>query len=280
MKKQLLFGTMLLGSVFMGAAQETIFSEDFNSETFDFAAEGWVQHKLDGQTNNPAMSDYFPANMVWGILLFGNAPENQFAASTSFFTNAGVAANRWLVTPAIEIPASGAMLTFTDATGDVDAPDGYELYVSTTGTAVADFGMTPIVTRTMNSEDFTERTVDLAAYAGETIHIAWRHNTTNGFLFLLDDVAVTSATAGVNDVFASKFSVYPNPANDVITIANAENMLVNGVKITDLKGRVVKEAKLAGTVEAQISISDLASGMYMVTVSSDKGTATKKIIKN
>ena len=56
-------------------------------------------------------------------------------------------------------------------------------------------------------------------------------------------------------------------------------MLVNGVKITDLNGRVVKEAKLAGTAEAQINISDLASGMYMVTVSSDKGTATKKSLK-
>ena len=66
----------------------------------------------------------------------------------------------------------------------------------------------------------------------------------------------------------------------MINIANAENILVNGVVITDLNGRTVKNVSYNGVTEAQINVSDLAAGMYMMTVSSDKGTMTKKIVKN
>jgi hypothetical protein len=99
-------------------------------------------------------------------------------------------------------------------------------------------------------------------------------------LLILFDVAMTGGPAGVDEVLASKFSVFPNPANNVINIANAENILVNGVVITDLNGRTVKSTNYNGVTEAQINIADLASGMYMMTVSSDKGTMTKKIVKN
>lgn len=87
-------------------------------------------------------------------------------------------------------------------------------------------------------------------------------------------------TAGVNENLISKLSVFPNPANDVVTIANNENILVNGVEVVDLNGRTVKTAKFDGVANAQINVSDLASGVYMMTISSDKGSVTKKMVKN
>ncbi|HYD91756.1 MAG TPA: T9SS type A sorting domain-containing protein [Flavobacterium sp.] len=94
------------------------------------------------------------------------------------------------------------------------------------------------------------------------------------------EITAEGGNLSTNDILASKFTVYPNPANNVINIANAENILVNGVVITDLNGRTVKNVSYNGVTEAQINVSDLASGMYMMTVSSDKGTMTKKIVKN
>lgn len=94
----------------------------------------------------------------------------------------------------------------------------------------------------------------------------------------IDNVSF-NATAGNDEFLSSKLSIYPNPANDVINVSNADNILINGAEIVDLNGRTVKVAKFNGVSEAQINISDLASGMYMMTVSSDQGTLTKKIVK-
>jgi hypothetical protein len=100
----------------------------------------------------------------------------------------------------------------------------------------------------------------------------------SGWLIVYD--IIVTAVLSTNDVLSSQFSVFPNPSTNVINIANAENILVNGIEIVDINGRTVKSVKFDNVSEAQINISDLASGMYLVNISSDKGTTTKKIVKN
>ncbi len=89
---------------------------------------------------------------------------------------------------------------------------------------------------------------------------------------LLDNATFDSAT--------TSFSVSPNPANDFITVSNSENILVNSISITDLNGRVVKQNSFTDVTNVQVNISDLSSGVYMMNITSDKGSVTKKIIKN
>lgn len=99
--------------------------------------------------------------------------------------------------------------------------------------------------------------------------------------FYVDNVSLYSGELSTKNAEAmQQFSVYPNPATDVINIANANNILVNGVQVTDINGRMVKSQKFDGVASAQISIADLTSGVYMVTVSSEKGAVTKKVVKN
>jgi hypothetical protein len=58
---------------------------------------------------------------------------------------------------------------------------------------------------------------------------------------------------------------------DITSLSN--NILVSGISITDLNGRLVKQ-------KSYTNVSDLASGMYMINITSDKGSVTKKIFKN
>ena len=95
----------------------------------------------------------------------------------------------------------------------------------------------------------------------------------------LDTLELTSVLS-TTDFLNSKFSVSPNPANDFISISNAENILVSGISITDLNGRVVKQNTYNNVSDIQVNVSDLASGMYMMNIVSDKGAFTKKIVKN
>lgn len=84
---------------------------------------------------------------------------------------------------------------------------------------------------------------------------------------------------GVVKNTVSEFSVYPNPANDVVTISNAANATIDAVTVSDLNGRTVKSVKLNGETTAQVNIADLSAGVYMMNISSDQGTSTKKIVK-
>lgn len=76
------------------------------------------------------------------------------------------------------------------------------------------------------------------------------------------------------------FAVYPNPASSVVNVSSSLNSSINNVEIVDLNGRTVKSVKFNGVSSAEINVSDLTAGVYMMNISSEEGTTTKKIIKN
>ncbi|MFP5438026.1 MAG: T9SS type A sorting domain-containing protein [Bacteroidia bacterium] len=98
-----------------------------------------------------------------------------------------------------------------------------------------------------------------------------------GGLFILNIWLTETASTGKTD--ANAFSVYPNPSNSIVNIANAKAQ-INGVKLTDINGRTVKAASFDGVSTAQVNIADLSAGVYMMTINSDKGAVTKKVVKN
>lgn len=95
---------------------------------------------------------------------------------------------------------------------------------------------------------------------------------------LLIRTSSTDTLLGVADVVAqtASISVYPNPATDVVNIAGAD---ISKVNFTDINGRTVKSLTVNST-EAAINISDLSSGIYMMSVeTTDGATTTKKLLK-
>lgn len=136
----------------------------------------------------------------------------------------------------------------------------------------------------ITDEEFTQRTATFQVPTSGIYYIAFEvtgpaNTGTEQGALLLDAVTVTGQSAGVQGNNAAAFAVFPNPANNVVNVANAV-ALISNVKIADLNGRTVKTVNFENVGEAQINIADLASGVYMMTIASDKGTTTKKIVKN
>ncbi len=97
--------------------------------------------------------------------------------------------------------------------------------------------------------------------------------------YTVDNIRV--ATSLSTDKFnTNTLSVFPNPSNGIVNISNSETALLNNVSVMDINGRTVKNVQLSDVSEAQINISDLSAGVYMMNISSDQGTITKKIVKN
>ncbi len=83
-------------------------------------------------------------------------------------------------------------------------------------------------------------------------------------------LSATSIITGLSSKKDVEFSVYPNPATNFINTPNAQK-----VTITDLNGRIVKEAFNAEKVD----VSSLAKGSYIVKIIIDNNTKIGKLIK-
>ena len=142
-------------------------------------------------------------NWDWNEL--GEAPEAYEGAgciySHSYVNYVGaVNPNNWAISPEFTIPAnaSSATLSWYAAPQDPGYPEEhYGVYVGT-GTDTANY--TQLFEETINYGDYKNTTVDLTAYAGQTIRVAFRHfNCSDMFILKLDQVEVF-ATAGEEPV--------------------------------------------------------------------------------
>ena len=96
--------------------------------------------------------------------------------------------------------------------------------------------------------------------------IAYRPNVR----FCLEgNVGVVNATKADKSI-----SVYPNPANSNLTIANIESTDLN-IEIMDITGKVIKQQALNGASKITLDISNLSSGIYFIKI----GSEFKKFIK-
>ena len=121
-----------------------------------------------------------------------------------------------------------------------------------------------------------QQIVNLADYAGQTVYIAFRHhNCTDKYALAVDKIRVGAAGSeneGIDNAAAIDINIYPNPASEVINIA-AEGVRL--VEMLDVNGRVVLESRIGGAID----LSSLASGVYMVRVTTDAGVSTEKVVK-
>jgi hypothetical protein len=79
------------------------------------------------------------------------------------------------------------------------------------------------------------------------------------------------------DLSQNIFSVYPNPASNVVNIENTGS--IDAVNIIDINGRVVKKQIFAGETNIQLDVSELASGIYIMNIISEGNVTAKKIVK-
>lgn len=185
---------MALGSL---QAQNVIFSEDFESGM----PSSFILHNEDGLTPAAGVSIFTDA---WIVLA---ANTSNAAGSTSWYSPPGQA-DDWMVIPGISITSPSTILKWKSYTADPSFPDGYEVRISTTGTNPADFTAAPVFSVAADQTSWGEHIVDLSTYAGNTINIAFRNNSTDMYILFVDDIEVlefTGTDAAVTGLNVSRF---------------------------------------------------------------------------
>ena len=91
-------------------------------------------------------------------------------------------------------------------------------------------------------------------------------------------IDMTASTASVNDVdtVLEQVSIYPNPAKNSIRLKNSSDLNVSSIKITNMIGKEVFTSKFT---KPEIEISNLNSGIYILTIQSENKSKNIKFIK-
>ena len=80
---------------------------------------------------------------------------------------------------------------------------------------------------------------------------------------------------GINTIEATDFTLSPNPAKSLVTLKCTGDMQ-GSVEIIDMQGKVWSKKVLAGHL-TEFDVSALPVGAYLVRITTDKGTTTKKL---
>lgn len=95
---------------------------------------------------------------------------------------------------------------------------------------------------------------------------------------LTDELADTVAIPGhdlSDTIEATDFTLSPNPAKSLVTLKCTGDMQ-GSVEIIDMQGKVWSKKVLAGHL-TEFDVSALPAGAYLVRITTDKGTTTKKL---
>ena len=98
----------------------------------------------------------------------------------------------------------------------------------------------------------------------------------------VDDISIDTLLSheGLEDrTVEPNILLYPNPADDVINVCIQGSMLdITETEVYDINGRLLRTAKGSGQ-QIQISIADLARGMYFVKICCGEKAVVKRFVK-
>ncbi len=105
-------------------------------------------------------------------------------------------------------------------------------------------------------------------------------NVFNGNMTAFNNL-IGCSTSGISEkISTGNFILYPNPANDKITI---ENNSLNGnqiemISIYNMQGQLILQQPVQNQ-KTEINISDFTGGMYFVNVKTERGIEVRKFVK-
>ncbi|MBQ0737189.1 fibronectin type III domain-containing protein [Mesonia mobilis] len=193
----------------------------------------------------------------------------------------------WLISPSFDLSGNTYELTYQVATSvytnsdpsNMGSDDEVQLLIS------EDNGVTWQNLMTYNTDnapgaEATSQTIDLSSYSGTVKFAFWATdgevNDDEDYDFFIDDFEITETLSVSNSNFIG-FNYYPNPVKTNLHL-EATKSSIETVTVYDLLGKKVFTQKY-NTLSADLNLSNLESGSYVVVVNINNQSKTIRFIK-
>jgi len=92
---------------------------------------------------------------------------------------------------------------------------------------------------------------------------------------------LVSSTLAIDDLFMDNgIILFPNPAGEAVTLLNKNNSALRQATIKDINGKTVQVINLSDMAsQKQFDISQLAAGVYIITIEGEQKIVIKRMIK-
>ena len=176
------------------------------------------------------IADVDASGVTWAI---DNVSTYAYSGTNALYCQySSTQADDWAISPAISIPANATDINLSWWSRILSAsyPEDYEVLISTNGTATSNFTM--VFSTTDSTETYKKEIVSLAAYAGQTINVAFRYRSTDMYVLFIDDVRIGGlelpegvAISGPTEVISGNTATYTatSISPDVTFAWTAEN---------------------------------------------------------
>lgn len=206
--------------------------------------------------------------------------------SFSYDNDAGaLTPDNYLITPQVIVGTNDSLYYAVRSLNSNYSEEEYTVLVSTTGTDIADFTDEVFADNLLYVNQWQARTVNLSAYAGQTIYLAFRHSGVSDLVgFIIDAVKLPGTVVcnpdAVFELNRVESTIFPNPATDNLNITSSLQGAAT-VRIFDALGRVVLEnnVTLSNATLTQ-NVSSLESGMYTIEIRTSEKVSTSHFVKN
>ncbi len=188
--------------------------------------------------------------------------------------------NKWLISPKMSLGIDPRIEFWVKSYATQFGNEMYNVAVSTTDLNPASF--IPLTTSPESSPaDWTQRSYNLSAYSNQNVYIGIQCVTNDSFIFMLDDISITS-TVGLNDLqYTDQLILYPNPATDHLTLKSGRPFQ-SSVKIDLINtlGELIRswsDPVFQGSMT--LDIHDIPQGLYILQITDGKDKVNHKITK-
>lgn len=299
MKKTLLILCLLMVSMTFNA--QNLLTEGFDVFA-NLTAAGWISTNQSSPLGASTWAQgggtaFSGGGQAGGTTSFALCNYNSTTGGTGTISN-------WLITPVLTLQ-NGDIISFYTRKGGTGTgtiyPDRLEVRLNSTDTSTSGnpsgatgvgafttlaVSVNPNLTTTDYPFTWTQYLYTVTGLTGEvSCRIGFRYYVTNGGpsgtnsdIIAIDTFSVDRPLSS-EDFFKKNFSLYPNPAGDIINITVKDNVAVNSLSISDINGRVVSALSGSSFLNS-INVSDLPPGVYFVSLQTDEGKGTSRFIKN
>lgn len=280
----------MLSGLTMAMNAQDVYSENFNGNPNDIINEGWRFVEISGDPENFGVYSSTPA--IENIGIEGGAMGVASFNIVNQVPTHVVGLDMAVVSPAITLPAGESHLHYRMGSAPIGggASSNYSLYVLTKAEFEAVAANPAQVKSLLDARwaddsatianEVQDNTTELTDFESQEIVIVFRmHNSPSNSILLFDNLRVTAGALGTGGFDIAQFTAYPNPASDIVNISGSGIAPIDIVTVTDINGRIVARTEFAGANAAQLDLSGLSNGVYIMAVSSGNATTTQKIVK-
>jgi PKD repeat protein len=187
--------------------------------------------------------------------------------------------DKWIISPRLSLGINPMLEFWVKTYNNNWGDEKFNAAVSTTDSLPGSFTL-------LNTQPesapmaWTRKSYHLGAYANQDVYVGIQCVTSDGFIFMIDDISITSTLGIGSPVGPREMTLTPNPASDRVTIRLAKPSTGELImELISFRGEgIMTELLPSGTSTTSLDVHGMDAGIYLVRLSDGAHVTVGKLI--